>query len=334
MKKVIQLFPDTQGLLNDCTIIANIIRDKAAVFNCKWGFHMRGLPFSDHEDTKDSDLVISYEHLTEYPLEGNHGDQWLMVNPDYFDDIDGKHAKRLTGMLHKSKYSYSLFKQTHKNIKHVYLGWTSDDAYKDNIKKDYNKVYAQFGAALRRQPELISEILITNPEFPETTVTQYDERGIISFPFPMAFRTKKGRNTHHIITAKLAFDDITNLMNERGIHLCLGMAEGFGHYINEGRSSKAVIVAMDAPPMNELINEDNGILVKPAESLSPRDIGQQGAVPLVKANADTFDNAFNKLEKMSIKDREEVGELARCDFLKGREDFYKNAKAFLDKVLK
>jgi hypothetical protein len=334
MKKIIQLFPDTQGLLNDATIIASIVKDRAAVFSCKWGFDIRSLPLTTNEDTKDSDLVISYEHLTEYPLEGNHGDQWLMVNPDYFDDIDHNNVKRLTGMLHKSEYSYNMFKQSYKDLKHVYLGWTSTDAYKDHINKDYSKVYAQFGAALRRQPQLISELLITNPEFPQTTITQYDERGIIGFPFPMAYRTPKGKNIHYILIGRLEFDVMTDLMNQNGIHLCLGMAEGFGHYINEGRSSKAVIFAMDAPPMNELINEDNGILVKPSESINPRDIGQQGAVSLVKANADTFYNAFNKLENMSIKDREEVGEQARCDFLKGREEFYKNTEAFFEKVLK
>lgn len=334
MKKIIQLYPNTEGLFNDRTIFTEMIKDKAAVYNFSWGFHARTWPLGSNEDTRNSDLVISYEHLTEYPLEGDHGDQWLVVNPDYFDEIDQKNVKRLTGMLHKSRYSYSLFKQTHKNIKHVYLGWTSDDVYKDYIKKDYNKAYVQIGAALRRQPDLISKILTTNPEFPATTITQYDQREIISFPFPAKFRAPKGKNIHQIIIAKLEFDAVKNLMNENGIHLCLGEAEGFGHYINEGRSSKAVIVAMDAPPMNELINKDNGILVKPAQSINPEDIDQLGVFPLSRASEDTFYNAFDRLENMSIKDREEVGEQARCDFLKGREEFYKNTEAFLDKVLK
>ena len=199
MKKIIQLYPNTQGLHNDCNIISGIIKDRAAVHSYRWDFYARSWPLREIEYAKNSDLVISYEHLTEHPLEGDHGDQWLMVNPDYYDELDQKYVNRLTGMLHKSRHSYNLFRKTHENIKHVYLGWTSDDIYKGHIKKDYKTVYAQFGAALRRQPDLISEILMKSPEFPETTITQYDERGIISFKFPMAYKAPEGKNIHRII---------------------------------------------------------------------------------------------------------------------------------------
>jgi hypothetical protein len=37
--------------------------------------------------------------------------------------------------------------------------------------------------------------------------------------------------------------------------------EGYGHYINEGRSVGAVVVTTDYPPMNELVSERDGFLI-------------------------------------------------------------------------
>jgi glycosyltransferase involved in cell wall biosynthesis len=46
--------------------------------------------------------------------------------------------------------------------------------------------------------------------------------------------------------------------------LCPSVAEGFGHSINGARAAGAVVIAPDAPPMNELIGADCGLLVPAA----------------------------------------------------------------------
>ena len=51
------------------------------------------------------------------------------------------------------------------------------------------------------------------------------------------------------------------------MHVCCSDAEGFGHYINEGRAHGALVrtVTTDAAPMNELVDESCGLLVAPSE---------------------------------------------------------------------
>jgi hypothetical protein len=257
-----------------------------------------------------------------------------MVNPDYYDGMDDKYQTRLTGMIHKSESSYKLFSKKYPDLKHVNLGWTSEDLYRDYIKKDYNKVFAQIGCAWRRQKDLIYELLGTNPDFPDTLMTQYDRTSTIRMPFPTTFKHPAGKIEHSFIIDRMERNLMINHMNERGIHLCLGEAEGFGHYINEGRSSKAVCVVMDSPPMNELITKDNGILVKASHFENPADRKQDGVLPLSVADRNTFYDAFDQLENMSIKDREELGEQARNDFLSNNKKFKTNIDKFLEEKLK
>ena len=55
------------------------------------------------------------------------------------------------------------------------------------------------------------------------------------------------------------------------VHVCPSSREGFGHYINEARSVSAVIITVDAPPMNEFVtNATSGILIP---ALGLRQIG-------------------------------------------------------------
>jgi len=295
---------------------------------------MRNQPPPTEKELESSDLIIWYEHLIISELEGDHGEQWLMVNPDYYDGIDDKHCGRLTGMIHKSEVSYGLFSKKYPDLEHINMGWTSEDLYKDYVPKDYNKVFAQLGCAWRRQQRLIYELLATNKDFPQTLITQYDKSGTIRLPFPMTFKHDDSEIEHNFIIDHMDRSFMINALNERGIHLCLGEAEGFGHYINEGRSSKAVCVAMDAPPMNELITKDNGILIKPTHYENPADRKQDGVVPLSIAGRDVFYDGFEKLEAMSIKDREELGEQARKDFLTGKKKFEENINKFFEEKLK
>ena len=77
-------------------------------------------------------------------------------------------------------------------------------------------------------------------------------------------------------------EKIRELMNECQFHLCPSECEGFGYYIVEGISCKALVLATDAPPMNEHISKEIGILI-PYEwegktNLSPKYKVEHGAI--------------------------------------------------------
>lgn len=54
------------------------------------------------------------------------------------------------------------------------------------------------------------------------------------------------------------------LVTNAAYFLCPSKHEGYGHYINQARSSRAVIVTTGVPPMNELITPSSGILIRSA----------------------------------------------------------------------
>src|SRR6202011_4092360 len=59
----------------------------------------------------------------------------------------------------------------------------------------------------------------------------------------------------------LSDQDLRTLQNSHRFHLCLSEAEGWGHYIAEAMSVGAVTFTCDAPPMNELVGAERGVLV-------------------------------------------------------------------------
>jgi glycosyltransferase involved in cell wall biosynthesis len=68
-------------------------------------------------------------------------------------------------------------------------------------------------------------------------------------------------NIRHVLE-RLDDAQLQALQNTYTVHLCPSEAEGFGHCIAEAMSCSAVTLTTDAPPMNELITPQRGILVK------------------------------------------------------------------------
>jgi hypothetical protein len=107
------------------------------------------------------------------------------------------------------------------------------------------------------------------------------------------------------------------LQKSAEIHICASLTEGWGHYINEARRIKAVVVTLDAPPMNELITPECGILV-PATSGPPMYTTEARFIP-VNYNPPTFIPASQKIFgdkiidalSLSQKDKELIGQNAQ-----------------------
>ncbi|KAI8609283.1 hypothetical protein BC830DRAFT_855635 [Chytriomyces sp. MP71] len=62
--------------------------------------------------------------------------------------------------------------------------------------------------------------------------------------------------------AKFSEVELSILHAEAPVQLCPSEMEGFGHYINQARAAGALLLTTDHAPMNELVTNETGVLVK------------------------------------------------------------------------
>ena len=70
-----------------------------------------------------------------------------------------------------------------------------------------------------------------------------------------------GERLVHLEEAQVVDVELRALQNGNWFHVCSSETEGFGHYLVEAMSVGAVTLTTAAPPMNELVEPDRGILV-------------------------------------------------------------------------
>jgi glycosyltransferase involved in cell wall biosynthesis len=96
-----------------------------------------------------------------------------------------------------------------------------------------------------------------HPEWPRLTVVARGRRIVLPAGLPSNIQ---------VIDRFIEDDVLAAMQREAGLHLCPSEVEGFGHTLAEGMSVGAVVVTTDAPPMNELVTAERGVLV-PARRL-------------------------------------------------------------------
>lgn len=133
------------------------------------------------------------------------------------------------------------------------------------------------------------------------------------------------------INERLTDAEVLKLMNENFYHICCSETEGYGHYINEAKSCESFVISTDAPPMNELINEDNktGLLVKiKAEKDVDMALGKKYII-----DDEHFQKVIEKANEMTIAKLNIYGHNARMDFFDKNEEYVSNIKIVFDNII-
>jgi hypothetical protein len=124
----------------------------------------------------------------------------------------------------------------------------------------------------------------------------------------------------------LDYSIIQFLQSVAELHMCPSLIEGWGQYIDEGRRAKAVVLTLDAAPMNELISDNNryintGILVKALKGPSMKQLLPYGwtqyftknkeynkfLYTTYKTNINDLYNGINRILKMSPEQKRKLG---------------------------
>lgn len=276
------------GLDRDAALLA------AALAAC--GFTTQCPPWKDPRTlfsrAWDADVAFHLERVAPWWWRRKARQHFLIPNQERFPHrLLGK-LRRIDRILCKTRHAAEIFSQYHPRVD--FIGFTSDDRLLKGLTPDYGKFLHLAGRSTVKNTELLLGLWENHPEWPRLTLIQHTDNAPSNVPVNV-----------DLISGHLADDRLRDLQNAHGIHLCPSLSEGWGHYIVEAMSCRAVTVTTDGPPMNELVSPDRGVLV-PVTHDEPRHLGRNFHVDPACLEA-----AITRLIAMPENEKAAIGAAAR-----------------------
>lgn len=230
-----------------------------------------------------------------------------VFNLEWFLPRWNRHLLRFDQLWAKSSDAHEAFLGIGMSRSHL-TGFLSRDMLDESVPREMSCFHLK-GHSDYKNTDAVVEAWRRNPDLPPLTIVSNDP-----VDAPSWVRTEPRLNHH----------DLKRLMNRSIIHVCPSAAEGWAHYITEGLSVGALVVATDAPPMNEHVSDDWGILIRPSAS---RDRG------MVKEHDVDPDDIASAVRKLASLDKINIGMMtyaAREHMLARNEAFRKKAAQLLE----
>lgn len=224
--------------------------------------------------------------------------EWFYKNwLPYLEEIDYVYVK-----TDYAKNIFSTLMSSRKeNVK--FIGWRSLDRNKTGVKvkTDYKQFLHVCGRSKHKQTQQMVDYW--DESYPKLT--------IIYSPKDVDLVRRDISNIEYL-TERLSDDDLDDIMNKTGIHLCCSETEGYGHYIHEAKSCGAVVISTNAPPMMDFINDETGYKVKTcAKKNLQKQLGSKYIL-----DKDDFKRVIEEIIQTDLKVLKKKGENARESFLK------------------
>lgn len=267
--------------------------------------------------TELGSTAIMVERMFSRPFLSSYQERVLMPNPEWLEphQIDAKKSL-VDAVLHKTHFSVQCLKPHFPDAEHHYLGFTSPDPRK--TVQGHTKFSHFRGKATTRHTQSLIDIWQRRPDLPMLRLQAYGS----DISLRLGRWLTEG-NISFMLDFNASDDEFFTDLAVGGIHLCTSGTEGFGHYINESRAMAALVLTLDAPPMNELITPDTGILI-PTTSSTPLLAGVN-----FTSTANQIEGAIDKALSLSPGDRQELGQAARRAYEADIQAFVTNVRAFL-----
>jgi glycosyltransferase involved in cell wall biosynthesis len=240
----------------------------------------------------DEHCIIFLERVTARWLR-RAGRYLLIPNQERYPERLVPLLRRIDHVLCKSHHAVEVFAARHPSVH--YLGFTSEDRGMPATRPDYTRFLHLAGASNLKGTPTLLEVWSRHPEWPVLTLLMHRRDAPRHVPANV-----------DLIADYLPDDRLRTLQNACGVHLCPSLSEGWGHYIVEAMSCRAVTITTDGPPMNELVSPDRGVLV-PVARTEPRKLGTNFHV-----ETDALEAAIEARLNASAEENARLGEAARA----------------------
>ncbi len=182
----------------------------------------------------------------------------LVPNPEYFRAADRAALAALDAVWVKTRHAEHLFAAL--GVRTRYIGFTSPDRLDATVPREHAFFHGPGRSANKGTAALLA-LWAAHPAWPLLTVVWRRKRAA-----PGALPANVRLIREHLDDA-----EYRRLQNAHRFHLCPSQTEGFGHYLVEAMSCGAVVVTLDAEPMNELVDAERGVLV-PSHAIGTQDL--------------------------------------------------------------
>lgn len=207
-----------------------------------------------------------------------------------------------------------------------------------------NPANSVLGCSLHKGTPQVLECWLTRPDLPPLDIYVHDQlwRERLA-PVYQSYIEKSSNVNMHV--AELPPDEFARLVAGTSFFMCPSIQEGYGHYMNQARAAKGLIVTTDAAPMNELVNDAMGVLIStPTRSHKSQMLGGEfigahalrgvdGMIATFRANA-VCEAVDKVIKQLTPAQREEKGRNARAGYLADQRAFAEAMKAIRSIVRK
>lgn len=255
---------------------------------------VRRVAHGPHAWTHDVNIML--EHI--WPDDVNFARKNVLIpNPEWFLSKDRRHLHRIDQVLVKTEHAAELFQEL--GLPTRYIGFASIDRLLRDVPRE-RKFFHLAGRSRSKGTERLLALWRKHPEWPQLTVVQSPHNAQPGEP---------AANIDHVV-GYMDDDALQELQNRHLVHLCPSETEGYGHYLTEAMSVGAAVVTLDAPPMNELVRPDRGILV-PASVTT----GRQNLATTYFFDDAAMEGAIEEILAMDDEALRQLGDSARVWFL-------------------
>ena len=181
----------------------------------------------------------------------------LMPNPEWFAEEDRRGLGGIDCVFAKTRHAQPLFEAL--GCRSVFTGFTSLDRLRADVVRE-PAFFHLGGRSVNKGSQALVDLWLRKSAWPVLTMVQ---RAPLDLP---------ARLPHNLRLLDGYLDDaeVGVLQNRHLFHLCPSETEGFGHHLIEGLSVGAIVLATDAPPMNEHVTPERGVLAAPNRSGTQR----------------------------------------------------------------
>ncbi|MBM0107930.1 glycosyltransferase [Steroidobacter sp. S1-65] len=303
------------GLTRDIKLLSDCLRqdghevsvqaiDAAAAGRRRSRLHQLGLQLklAGSRAAADVDLNIMLEHVWAEFLPRARRNA-VVPNPEWFDRNDVRFLRHVDHVWAKTRHAVDIFQRLGRHT--LFLSFDSEDRYRPEVPRE-RRFFHLAGKSTMKGTDRLLRLWAQRPDWPTLTVIEHCRD--VHAPEIEAANIERREGY-------LSEDELLEQQNACMFHVCPSLSEGWGHYIVEALSVGAVVLTVAAPPMDELVAEDRGLLA-PYEQ-----VGEQRLASTYYFSTAGLQAAIDRALAMSDQEWSRLSSNARRWFENNRCDF-------------